>query len=264
MNKQLQKSISALIPKGPIKEWGKCMYFNWQSKGVRFGRQNSHYTTQLGPSVLHTTTPLYRMTEGLQFYTHMYQPQPGDVVLDVGAHHGLVSLYLAPMVAPNGQVWALEPDPLNRDELVKNLQLNPEWAQHIQPDAVLLWDHTGPLTFYERGDVGSSVLYASTRAKATTRPAITLDDWVQQKGLSRVNFIKMDIEGAELEAIAGAQATLAQFQPHLAIASYHIRDGEPTYIKLEQLLSQINYPCQTLHFSNGETLTFAGPGTRKV
>ena len=69
----------------------------------------------------------------------------------------------------------------------------------------------------------------------------------------------MDIEGAELEAVEGCKDLIKNFKPNFAIASYHMVDGEPTYIKLESFFNSIGYPVKTKKFSGYEMITFAGP-----
>jgi hypothetical protein len=65
----------------------------------------------------------------------------------------------------------------------------------------------------------------------------TIDNMVQELGLARVDFIKMDIEGAEQKAIAGARKTIARFRPGMALCIYHLKD-DPRAIPA--LVKQIN------------------------
>ena len=68
----------------------------------------------------------------------------------------------------------------------------------------------------------------------------------------------MDIEGAEIEALDGCLQTIRDFSPNFAIASYHVVNGEQTYIKVEEFFKNINYPCKTIRFRKNEIITFAG------
>ena len=71
----------------------------------------------------------------------------------------------------------------------------------------------------------------------TTVPTITLDQFVHERNLARVDFIKADIEGAERLMLAGAQETLRRFAPKLAICTYHLPDDKEV---LETLIKQAN------------------------
>jgi hypothetical protein len=55
----------------------------------------------------------------------------------------------------------------------------------------------------------------------------------------------MDIEGAEIEALQGAQHTLSNLRPQLAIASYHRRDGGQTYTAVEKIIAKYDYAIRT-------------------
>jgi hypothetical protein len=68
----------------------------------------------------------------------------------------------------------------------------------------------------------------------------------------------MDIEGAEIEALEGAATTLRTLRPKMAIATYHIVNGAPTYEWVETYFTKLAYPHQTLSLTRQEILTFAG------
>ena len=94
----------------------------------------------------------------------------------------------------------------------------------IFPGAV--WNKRDVLTF-ESADQNSgmgSVAVARRTGRTFQVEATTLDELVQRFGLSRVDYIKMDIEGAERFALEGAQETLRNFRPTLMLDSYHRPD----------------------------------------
>ena len=74
---------------------------------------------------------------------------------------------------------------------------------------------------------------------------VTIDDLANQLELTRLDMIKMDIEGAELEALEGCSDVIEQFSPSLAIASYHYRKKEQTYYKVERYLRRKGYCVKT-------------------
>lgn len=123
---------------------------------------------------------------------------------------------------------------------------------------MLLWNEDTLIDFEEAGTVGSSAKWFSRNANVVKKQAITIDSWVKQNNINRLDLIKMDIEGAEIEAVEGCLETMRTLKPNFAIASYHIINGEPTYIKLEEFFKKNNYPYKTVTFRGNEIITFAG------
>jgi len=151
-------------------------------------------------------------------------PEPGDVFVDIGAHVGWYTLRAARAVGPTGRVIALEPDPINRHQLEKNLSLNRVGNCNVVPLAA--WSRTcriswrpGQESVWHKIDEqdGSEVIEAAR-----------VDDLVAKWDLERVDWIKMDIEGGEVEALKGAAATLGRFRPALFIEVHgtlsHLRE----------------------------------------
>jgi FkbM family methyltransferase len=148
----------------------------------------------------------------------------GDVVLDCGAHVGLFTKEA--LSAGAKVVVAIEPAPENVVCLKRN------FAEEIRAGRVIvypkgLWDKEGSLPF--RTKPGSSatdrfVPESEGAAGVPRLPVTTLDNLVAELALERVDFIKMNIEGAEQRAVAGAPKTLFRFHPRLAIAAEHHPD----------------------------------------
>lgn len=146
-------------------------------------------------------------------------PRPGDVVLDCGAAFGDISLQFAEAVGPGGLVLCFEPYHLFLRVYAANLALNPGLAGRIRLVERGVWDRDDEtLSFIEGG--GGSCIDESGGASFKIRTT-TLDTAVAQAGLERVDFVKMDIEGAELRALKGAEGLLRRFRPRLAICVYH-------------------------------------------
>jgi hypothetical protein len=87
---------------------------------------------------------------------------------------------------------------------------------------------------------------------------VTLDDLVGERGLERVDFIKLDIEGAEVNALEGAANTLRRHRPRLAIAAYH-RNDDLTRIPVTLRQMGPNYRFHLAHYTthHGETVLYA-------
>jgi FkbM family methyltransferase len=154
----------------------------------------------------------------------------GDVVVDCGAHVGTFTRYA--LLHGAKRVVAIEPEPTNLACLEANL------TEEIAGGRVTVvkggvWDQPGRLTLWsgaESNSAAASFVRQLPQASATNNiPVFLLDDLVEQLRLNRVDFIKMDIEGSERHALAGAAKTLRRFRPRMAICVYHLRD-DPTVI----------------------------------
>lgn len=130
----------------------------------------------------------------------------GDIVLDIGANIGYYTLIFANLVGSEGKVFAFEPDPGNFALLEKNVEANGYHNVILVNKAVS--NKNGKIKLYLSDDIGDHRIYdPGDGRKFVEIEAIRLDDYFKQ-GNSRVNFIKMDIQGAEWEAIQGMNLLL--------------------------------------------------------
>ncbi len=147
----------------------------------------------------------------------------GDVVLDCGAHVGV--FVRAALSAGADLVVAIEPAPENLECLRRNVQRDIEVGKVIVcPKGV--WNKEDTLTLHlpPANSAGNSLVGGTRQGgKDVSVPLTTIDNLTAALQLKRVDFIKMDIEGAEVPALFGADNVLRRFRPRLAIASYHIR-----------------------------------------
>ncbi len=164
--------------------------------------------------------------------------QPDDVVFDLGANMGL----FASVAAARGcRVHAFEPTPQALELMNKNLS----FYENISVYPLAVTDHVGTAMFYINDASGSdkamtlNSLYEErghTNAKLEIQTT-SLDTFVDEHHIEKVDFIKADIEGAERFMLAGAQRTLARFAPKLALCTYHLPDDPEV---MEQLILQAN------------------------
>jgi FkbM family methyltransferase len=143
----------------------------------------------------------------------------------------------------------------------RNLDLNPHLKDRITlvehpvwslSDQELFINGTGPGTRVEATPSNPGVPFVKT---------ISIDDLVARYALSRLDFIKMDIEGAEMDALHGAEAALKRFKPKLAIAVYHkLSDfwSVPQYLDSLGLGYRFHLRHFTMHAE--ETILFAEAG----
>lgn len=192
-------------------------------------------------------------------YTHSYKPKPGDVVWDAGAHAGATSYFLAQLVGPLGKVYAFEPDDLNYEYLKKNIELND--LRNVVPIKKALAGVTGTAEFNMDGTMSaglSEYLVYSEKRLFKKVSTISLPDACAELG-EAPNYVKMDIEGAEVAMIENAQSFLKTQPIHFAIESYHRIGGELTYKPLERLFSGIGYGVRSSS-EFGQMFTWAQPG----
>src|SRR5687768_10877169 len=148
----------------------------------------------------------------------------GDVVLDCGANVGVYTREA--LEAGARLVVAIEPAPENIEVLRRN------YAAEINAGKVIVypkgvWDKDDWLTLHidPHNSAADSFMIEREGTHAIERvPLTTIDKMVQELKLDGVDFIKMDIEGAEVKALTGARETLAKFHPKIAVSAYHSPD----------------------------------------
>ncbi|MDR3723163.1 MAG: FkbM family methyltransferase [Terracidiphilus sp.] len=180
--------------------------------------------------------------------------QPGDIVLDCGANYGTFTRHALNLGAK--LVVALEPGPDAARCLARTFAHHPG----VLVEPVGVWDEDCTLTLSESPVTSSANSFVLPVDKLTTDelatedelplkqtsgqpatpvrtavpirtqvPVRTIDSLVESLGLPRIDFIKMDIEGAECKALAGARRTLQTWKPRLALCTYHL-PGDPQQI----------------------------------
>lgn len=144
-------------------------------------------------------------------------PVPGDVVYDCGACIGEVSILFAGLVVPRGEVHLFDPIPLHARFCKLQTSMNPMLDAGLHINTLAVGGHTQILD-NPRND--SNAIVPNAVVNPDEFSYTTLDDYaaMQSRG---VDFIKMDIEGAEMQALSGAAGVIGEFKPRLAISGYH-------------------------------------------
>ena len=181
--------------------------------------------------------------------------KPGAIVLDGGGCWGDSALYFADRAGAAGQVHSFEFVPANLELLRRNLAANPALAERVTVVPAALWDAIGERLQYTAAGPETRVTTVPGSGGAPTQ---TIDQYVAQADLPRVDFIKLDIEGSELRALRGAERTLHRWRPTLAVALYHrLQDFVeiPRYIADLGLGYRLYLGHYTIHAE--ETILFA-------
>jgi FkbM family methyltransferase len=177
----------------------------------------------------------------------------GDTVFDIGANIGAHTLGLARSVGPHGRVFALEPADFAFVKLQQNLAANPDLQSRAVARQVLL-AATGDAKIQQQ-------IYASWPLEkhedvhpkhrgrlATTMNAVvdTLDEFVKREGIERLDLIKIDVDGHELQVLQGAQKTLVAFHPILVMemSPYVHAEEQSSFASLVALLRENGYSIQ--------------------
>lgn len=162
-----------------------------------------------------------------------------DIVIDAGAWIGDFSAYAA---SKGALVYAFEPTPEVHDILKSTAALN----KTIIPVQKGLGDKKCEMPFYVDDTAGgcNSLYRRIENTFKTTVQISTLDEFVEETGLKRIDFIKADIEGAERLMLKGATTVLKKYAPKLAICTYHCTDDPQV---LEKLILDANPDYKVIH-----------------
>lgn len=175
-------------------------------------------------------------------YFNKFIPLEGNVVVDGGAYCGLYTIIFSFLVGKNGKVIAFEPDEENFNKLKENIE------KYGLLNVVLvkkgLFSKKEKLPF-KYGSKMQSSFDLESNAFAKKAEVVSLDQQLEDIGIKKIDFIKMDIEGTEEQALLGAENILKSNNVKLAIASYHIVAGQRQDKKVEEILSKIGYNFET-------------------
>ncbi len=151
--------------------------------------------------------------------------RPGNIVLDAGANVGVYTRKALALGA--SKVIAIEPAPENLECLRRNFAAEIARGQVVvYPKGIWDRDDTLKLSVDPGDSAKDSFLRPIQGASYVEAPLTTIDKMVAELGLTRVDFIKMDIEGAERKAIMGGRQTIAKYHPHMALCIYHVEGDE--------------------------------------
>jgi FkbM family methyltransferase len=141
----------------------------------------------------------------------------GMVVIDAGANVGQYTLLASTGVGENGQVHSFEPIAGNLECLREHVRLNE--LKNVRLNHAALWRASGDLTFrLPDGSARNSGAYRAHRTEKSTPgsvQALSLDDYAEDQKLSRLDIVKLDVEGSEPFVLLGAERSIRKFSPHI-------------------------------------------------
>jgi FkbM family methyltransferase len=140
----------------------------------------------------------------------------GDIFFDVGSNLGFYSLYVGPLCGKRGEVHAFEANPVLIEPLTRSIELNRDLS-NIRLNALAVGRESNKfLPLYGPERIGNSSFHAHgwlRKDSYVTVPVISLDDYAARNDVRRVDGMKIDIEGAEMEAFEGMSAIFDRSPP---------------------------------------------------
>tara|TARA_A100001037_G_C15096331_1_gene611649 strand:+ start:757 stop:1641 length:885 start_codon:yes stop_codon:yes gene_type:complete len=173
----------------------------------------------------------------------------GNAVVDLGANIGYYSLILAKLVGKEGKVFSFEPVPKNFSKLEKNIKLN-NYSNVIAENMAISNFNGKTELFVSQKTIGGSTLYEPKQIKSHQNflpisvSTMTLDNYLKSKThIENIDFLKIDIEGSEVNALKGATNILKN--PNLKIlieiSPLHLEDANSSSHELLNLLLSYNF-----------------------
>ncbi len=173
------------------------------------------------------------------------------VIFDVGANVGIMSLNFAKQ-APNGKVYAFEPTHFAIDKLKRNLELNHEIAKIIQPVQTFIsceGKAQNEIKAFSSWKINKGVgtdqhpVHGGKAMSTEGVPTTTIDDFVKEQQINRLDFIKIDTDGHEFDVLLGARIAIEQFQPQIIfeLGQYVMEERGIKFKDYEHIFSELNY-----------------------
>lgn len=157
------------------------------------------------------------MSSFAEYFHPAVKPEPGDTIIDGGAWTGDTAEAFCRTLNFNCQIYSFEPNDLTFNKLQDNLKQG-HYKNHVTPLKLGLWSHTTTLKF-NISEENSMANHVSEHGVNQIN-VISIDEFLSKQNL-KVDLIKMDIEGAEIQALHGARKTIERQLPRLQICSYH-------------------------------------------
>ena len=183
-----------------------------------------------------------------------FTPREGDTVIDIGAHIGRYTITSSKQVGSTGKVVAIEADPDNFQLLKRNIALNN--LTNVLPLNYAVFSTRTIMKLYEQSASAKYNSIMLTRARTMNYVEVnadTLDSILEQNTINQVNWIKIDVEGAEFEVLKGSTKTLSSNDISLLVEIHNI-DDPSHYDNILDLLKYYNYEITfENHYGSGES-----------
>lgn len=181
---------------------------------------------------------------------------PGDTVLDIGTNYGTTILQFANLVGQDGVTYGFEPDPINFAICKTNLELNDN--SNVFVENVGLGSKNGKVSLIvdTESNRGGNRIGIPTQGKESHEIDIcVLDEWVASKGVRKIDLVKIDVEGYEMEVLKGASNVLSRYRPILFIEldDNNLRQQNSSADELVRFLEKLDYSLS--HATTGNAIS---------
>jgi FkbM family methyltransferase len=193
------------------------------------------------------------------FFHGVYEPvvtavirhtlRPGGVFFDIGANIGFFTLLAARCVAPSGCVHAFEPNAACRRMLCASLRCNGVTNVHVSDEACMRSTGSFRLIAAAEGSLGTARVVSDVSGQGGERVSgIALDDFIRERRISRIDLLKMDIEGGENAALEGMRETLESGVVDKLLIEFHpcMLGGADEVERLRQTITGCGYAGRQL------------------
>lgn len=171
-------------------------------------------------------------------YIEFANLKAGETVLDLGAYSGLTSIMFSQLVGASGKVVAVEADPENYECAKVNIKNS--GLDNINLVFGAMWSNNNGILFSGELNMGSAAVdIVGARGQVSKIPSFTLSVVAKKYNLEQVNFIKCDIEGAEIEIFKDSKF-FNRYNPRIIIEAHNIK-GQPTSKKITGILNKYGY-----------------------
>jgi len=206
------------LPKNPITDMITSRLLSYFKRGViktRYGYFiDFRVTNRLSTAIRKATILAKREDDYLSILTKLIEP--GDYVIDAGAHEGYISLLMSSVVGNSGRVFSIEPNTENLAYFRNNIELNSIENIYIIDKAIS--DNISISPFYYMDDAGAWGSLSRHPHSKTIKKAMvdtdTLDNlFYKPEYINRIKLIKLDVEGNEMKAIMGGEKLISKCNP---------------------------------------------------
>ena len=228
-------------------KYGSINIFSWGLKRFLFALQKYRY-----PSEIENFLLFYIF--GLEQYNvkDIFEVSGDSVVFDIGAWKGDTAYFFSKKCNDNAKIYAFEPD-ANAFETLKVMKEKYK-LNNILLENVLFSNKNETIDFVSM----------TPNTPAVKMNAVTVDEFVESNNIEKIDYLKMDVEGAEKHILEGAINTIKKFRPSLAIAVYHggelfMEDFYKVPVFIKKITENYKYYIRTFSPWGGETILFCIP-----